>query len=167
MQARTHARSLARAAHPTPADGPGRAAQVLAIAQREAGALNVVNCVTALGRLAKLAPPGQQGPAASAGAAALIDRAAECFDGEQCQPRHVAQALWACAKLGVVPPRLLGAVTTRAGAMQPSWFKPQEVSMTVWAVGKLAGMRAGDEGGALAGLVARLLPSALAPRWAL
>ena len=34
--------------------------------------------------------------------------------------------------------------------------------MTVWAVGKLAGMRAGDEGGALAGLVARLLPSALA-----
>lgn len=48
--------------------------------------------------------------------------------------------------------------------MQPGWFKPQEVSMAAWAIGKLAAMpQAGhpaSDAGAL--FIRKLLPSALA-----
>ena len=108
------------------------------------------------GRIAKV---GAVAPGLGVALQHLTDRAAECFGAEQCQPRHVAQALWACAKLGLAPAHLLRAVLHTGALMQPSWFKAQEVSMAVWAVGKLS---LPDADGAASGFVARLLPSALA-----
>ena len=66
---------------------------VLSLTRREAGTLNLVNCVTALGRLAKLAPDDRQPDAVAV--QHVTDRAAQCFRREQCQTRHVSQALWA------------------------------------------------------------------------
>jgi hypothetical protein len=134
---------------------------VIAITQREADGLNLVNCVTALGRIAKLAQADKQPSEASLGH--LAGLAAQRFRTEQCQTRHVAQALWACAKIrpaGLAD--LLCAVLDSAAHLQPAWFKPQEVSMIVWAVGKLWSAHADDNASSF---VAKLLPSALARPW--
>ena len=130
--------------------------EVLGITSDES-ALNLVNCVTALGRIAKLAPPAGR---RELGVVSLVHRTAELFTSDQVQTRHVSQALWACAKLKLRPENLLEAVLQRACKMQPSWFKPMEVSMTIWALGKLAG----DDCAAasFSKFVASLLPSALA-----
>lgn len=135
-------------------------ADVLSLTSREGNALNLVNCVTSLQRIAKLSTGGRQDAAA---VAHITARATECFGGEQAQPRHVSGALWACAKLQLVPDPLLKAVVSAGALMQPSWFKPQEVSMAVWAIGKLhsAGMSTAC-GDAAAAFVGKLLPSALA-----
>ena len=138
---------------------------VLSLTRREAGTLNLVNCVTALGRLAKLAPDDRQPDAVAV--QHVTDRAAQCFRREQCQTRHVSQALWACAKLRISPTPLLATVFDVAAThLQPAWFKPQEVSMAVWAVGKLAqgtqSHHMEDTRAAASAFVARLLPSALA-----
>jgi len=122
---------------------------------RDTQALNLVNCVTALGRIAKLASGRDDRLAKHV--AGLTDRAAECFSSDQCQTRHISQALWACAKLRLRPGRLLDAVLKCASKMQPAWFKPMEVSMAVWALGKITA-----EDCAASSFVARLLPSALA-----
>jgi hypothetical protein len=128
---------------------------VLRVTQCEADVLNSVNCATALGRIAKLAPASMN---AEETVQQITCRAARCFESEQCQPRHVAQVLWACAKLKFAPSNLLRNVLHSASRMQPAWFKPQEISMTIWALGKLA---VPDKDGAVSSFVHKILPSAL------
>lgn len=69
----------------------------------------------------------------------ITTRATQCFESGATglQTRHISGVLWACAKMKVAPPSLVDAVLARAGSMQLSWYKPVEVSMTVWAIGKL------------------------------
>ena len=127
--------------------------------------------------------------------AVLAARTVRCFGSERCQPRHVSGCLWAVAKLeqasqeraGSEPP-LLGSSATglvraalkggRQAPMRPEWFKPQEGSMAVWALGKLAQAHGAGGGGGdsddsagddtagdavlVLGFVRWLLPSALA-----
>eukprot|EP00966_Prymnesium_polylepis_P152884 3531541-Prymnesium_polylepis.1 len=131
---------------------------LLALTRRERATLNLVNCVTALQRLAKLAAEDAV-PAASI--EHITTRATACFGpgAAGLQTRHISGALWACAKLKVAPHDMVRAVLSSADAMQPSWFKPVEVSMAVWAVGKL-GLAPATAGAAQ--FVAKLLPFALA-----
>lgn len=148
----------------------------------DTSALNIVNCCTALQKAAKvLGAPCDAGQGTELGG--IADRGAECFNGSgggkgggggerevAPQPRHVAAALWACAKLRIHPSNLIDAAVQSGSAMQPGWFKPQEVSMVAWALGKLAAQGAalqlhihlrpeGGDGGAK--LLRKLLPSAL------
>ena len=122
--------------------------------------MNLVNCITSLQKIAKLSMNAS--PDAKS-LAHITTRATECFGREQAQPRHVSGALWSCAKLQLVQEALLQAAFQAGSLMQPAWFKPQEVSMAVWAVGKLHGAGMSPAcGEAAAALVAKLLPSALA-----
>ena len=116
---------------------------------------NLIHCVASLQRVAKLAPAH-----AVRGSPALqlvCERCARCLGGgggggggdqsgdgvsgeEPCEPRHVSGALWASAKLDLAS-RPAGLALVRAalsrGVRTPAeWFKPMELSMAVWAVGK-------------------------------
>lgn len=124
--------------------------EVICLVGQRGSEFNVVNCVTALQRIAKL-PDGvasyvevndDRSPIAS-----LLARATACFSSvnpskyDKPQPRHVAGALWACAKLHF-PMEACGhtvrAAVVAGAALNPAWYKPQELSMVVWALGKLA-----------------------------
>ncbi|KAL1512202.1 hypothetical protein AB1Y20_005466 [Prymnesium parvum] len=130
--------------------------ELLSITTRAQQQMNVVNCATSLQRLAKLAA---EGSISAPSAAHITSRAAHCFGhgAAGVQARHVAGVLWACAKLRLAPPELLRAVFESGERMRAEWFKPVEISMAIWAVGRLAEAAAAG-GGALVG---RLLPLAL------
>jgi len=123
--------------------------EVICLVGQRGSEFNVVNCVTALQRVAKL-PDGvasydfvndDRSPIAS-----LLARTTACFSSvnpskyDKPQPRHVAGALWACAKLQF-PMEACGhtvrAAVVAGAALNPAWYKPQELSMVVWALGKL------------------------------
>ena len=102
--------------------------------------MNLVNCVTSLQRTAKLAADGVVDAKSMAH---ITARALECFNAPVpggLQTRHISGALWACAKLRVAPPDLIRTVLQSAGSLKPQWFKPVEVSMAVWAIGRLVGI---------------------------
>jgi hypothetical protein len=124
--------------------------EVLDLVSHRGPEFNVVNCVTALQRIAKL-PDGiascygvndDRSPISS-----LLARTTACFSSgnpskyDKPQPRHVAGALWAYAKSQLsmeaccLPVR---AAVAAGAALNPAWYKPQELSMVVWALGKLA-----------------------------
>jgi hypothetical protein len=124
--------------------------EVLALVSRRGPEMNVVNCVTALQRIAKL-PDGAASSNLIADRAQslvpLLSCAAACFacvrpsKFDKPQPRHVAGALWACAKLQLpseVCTLAMRAAVAAGAALNPAWYKPQELSMAVWALGKLA-----------------------------
>lgn len=126
----------------------GSLEDVVVLTRQHVQMMNLVNCVTALQRVAKLAGvglpaenishvPSHLGNVADSLSHVTL-RAAKCFETEadSCQTRHVSGALWACAKLRIAPVDLVSAVMARGMAMNPSWFKPQEASMCVWALGK-------------------------------
>ena len=129
--------------------------ELVAITRRENAKLNLVNCVTSLQRAAKLAHSDE----VIRSLGHLTDRAAQCFSTPQSlQTRHISGTLWACAKLRLSPPELLQAVLQCGSKMRPDWFKPVELSMAVWAVGKLG---LGEDSGGVQ-FVTALLPSAFA-----
>ena len=134
---------------------------LIAMARSSSAAMNLVNCVTLLQRLAKLTD----------GAAAeehvlepVTERLSVHFDArEGFGPRHVSGTLWACAKMQVAPAPLLRAAISAGCNLNPQWYKPHELSLAVWALGKLhgaGGLSAQNLGPAAEALVARLLPSA-------
>lgn len=137
----------------------GAAASVtdlLALTHRAQRTMNLVNCVTSLQRLAKLACDM---PVEVDSVAHITERATLCFASKEpgVQPRHISGTLWACAKLNIAPRELIQAVFHRSRTLQGSWFKPVELSMAVWAIGKLRSKVDADGHE----LVARLLASAL------
>ena len=159
--------------------GAARSLREIIVISGDTSALNLVNCCTALQKAAKLlgAPCDSRQEAELVG---IADRGADCFNGGgkgsaiggevTPQPRHVAAALWSCAKLRIHPSNLIDAAVQSGAAMQPGWFKPQEVSMVAWALGKLAGQEGAHKRHHLpqpeeevcgATLLRKLLPSAL------
>lgn len=112
--------------------------EVMAIV-RSNPSLGLVNCATALSRIAKLQAGLTDVTLLVTGdfVEPLTSRTAACFEVEKAATRNVAGCLWACAKLRVAPPELLRAIMSCGLGMRAEWFKPQEISMAVWAVGKL------------------------------
>jgi hypothetical protein len=150
--------------------------EVLELVSHRGHDMNVVNCVTGLQRLAKLSISGNGFGVGSrsvdeARLWPLLTHAAACFVAPRPgkwntpQPRHIAGALWACAKLELTEAAVAGLLSAavRAGeATKPSWFKPQELSMTAWALGKLSNTSSPLITSSLQRFVASLLPSAIA-----
>jgi hypothetical protein len=131
--------------------------QVLTIVHRDSATMNIVNCVTALQKLAKLGVEGGMPPILP-----VINRTAKCFEGgEKVQPRQVSGCLWALAKLEMSPTPLLGLVLRRGSTMRAAWFKTQELAMTVWALGKLSSISGEADAKQGAAFVAYLLPDAV------
>ena len=135
-------------------------ADLMALTHREGSAMNLVNCVSSLQRAAKLAADGAVEPKAIEH---VTTRALECFNAPVpggLQTRHISGALWACAKLRVAPLDLICTVLQSAGSLRPHWFKPVEVSMAVWAIGRLVGITPGCSKAARQ-FVGSLLPFAM------
>lgn len=129
-------------------------AELLETTREARDRMNLVNCVTSLQKAVKL----DSRPLEASALAHVTSRAVECFQqaGGGCQPRHVSGVLWASAKLATSPAALVDAALARGVGMRAEWFKPQEISMSVWAVGKL-----GLDNGAGVSFVAALMPSVL------
>lgn len=111
------------------------ASDVMSIISRSLGSFNLVNCVTALQRLAKsseLDVDRSHGDLNEATLAKLLQRSSELIESEAgtCEPRHLSGALWASARLGRSSPELEGAVA-KASSMRAADFKPQEISNAV------------------------------------
>eukprot|EP00961_Rhodomonas_salina_P181008 2443210-Rhodomonas_salina.1 len=138
------------------------AAQILQVTKSNAAELNIVNCVTALQRIAKL---DTQESLSEDILQHLTSRTAEWMSsdgGGGCQTRHISGVLWAFAKLRIAPVGAVRATIARGAGMQPGWFKPQEVSMAVWGVGKIVLASLPErEAEAAKAFVLKLLPSAL------
>ena len=111
---------------------------LLELAANAAAELNLVNCTTALQRLAKV---DDTASLERDDVAPLVARTAACFGSERPQTRQVAGALWALAKLraSCAVSDLASAVLLGSLVLQPGWYKPQEASMSIWALGKLSG----------------------------
>jgi hypothetical protein len=132
-------------------------AELLALTRQRQKTMNLVNCVTSLQRLGKFTSASSPPPASAM--EHLIAQAVICFKSEPCQTRHIAGCLWACATLRIAPSQLLPCVLRRGEELQAIWFKPQELSMAVWALGKLVADLASDA----RALAARWINTSLVP----
>ena len=119
------------------------ASDVLAIVRRSVAEFNVVNCGTALSRIAR-APDGRRLVAREGGdpdVASLLATAAGLVrhHARHVESRQLASLLHACGKLGVgveAAAELVSAVE-RATEMHASKFNPQELANAVWGCAKL------------------------------
>ena len=119
------------------------ASYVLAIVRRSVAEFNVVNCGTALSRIAR-APDGRRLVAREGGdpdVASLLATAAGLVrhHARHVESRQLASLLHACGKLGVgveAAAELVSAVE-RATEMHASKFNPQELANAVWGCAKL------------------------------
>ena len=119
------------------------ASYVLAIVRRSVAEFNVVNCGTALSRIA-MAPDGRRLVAREGGdpdVASLLATVAGLVrhHARHVDSRQLASLLHACGKLGVgveAAAELVSAVE-RATEMHASKFNPQELANAVWGCAKL------------------------------
>lgn len=116
--------------------GAGTARDIISLVEKNLDDFNMVNCATALHRLGKLRPPVSL-VSSEAVTRLLQHTAATLFSNpRQCQTRHLANCLWACAQLGLRDPEFEEQVleVTRT---KLQWFKPQELSNLLWAIAKM------------------------------
>jgi hypothetical protein len=107
---------------------------ILTLLEERMEDFNIVNCATALHRYAKLSRSRTLPTILHtllAHSTALVQE-----NPKACQPRHLANFLWACAQLGLRDEEFERAVL---GVVQQKlkWFKPQELSNLLWALAKL------------------------------
>lgn len=107
---------------------------------------NLVNCTTALHRLAKSS--GKQPPRLGKLETDLLQRTVELVRaaGYNCPAQNLANALWACEKLQVKDASLTDALVAAASeAVSDEWrlssFSGQQLANVVWAAAKISGSR--------------------------
>ena len=117
---------------------------------------NLVNCCSALQRIAKLSPPPPPGSrslrqpqprgARDKRLDLLLRRTATLLQPQQsnqsAQPRQISGIIWSAAKLGLASQQadekvLTAALAALAATRPASAFKPQEISNIFWALGKM------------------------------
>ena len=106
---------------------------VYAIVRQHGGMFNIVNCATAFSRLARAGVIKETHEMFSSLCSATLRQVGK----GQTRPRHVSGILWSLAKLGVEPQPFVETFLKYAETMKISTFQAQEISMCLWAMGKL------------------------------
>ena len=94
---------------------------------------NIVNCATAFSRLARAGAIKETHEMFSSLCSVTLRQVGK----GQTRPRHVSGILWSLAKLGLEPQPFVEKFLKYAETMKISTFQAQEISMCLWAMGKL------------------------------
>lgn len=118
------------------------AREIITLIDTRLESFNMVNCATALHRLAK----NYQNQTRTPTVLALLGHFTSLmtYEPRSCQPRQLSSSLWACAQLGVKDASFL----TKAYELTNSklrWFKSQELSNVLWAIAKLRSSESSGE----------------------
>jgi hypothetical protein len=109
---------------------------IISIVEKNVYDFNIVNCATALQRLAKVFGDTVEKDYSTI-LKPLFSHIAQLLvqSPQDVQPRQVSGILWASGKLGCTSSQM-GAALSKAGVKLLSRFKAQEISTAVWGMAK-------------------------------